>query len=72
MNPNKEKLLAEKERNIERIERAAAVINKLEKRNKEINETIISLENIEYGNMARTYNVTPEEFAELLKNHKKG
>lgn len=72
MNPNKEKLLAEKKRNIERIERATAVINKLEKRNKEINETIISLENIEYGNMARTYNVTPEEFAELLKNYKKG
>lgn len=30
MNPNKEKLLAEKERNIERIERATAVIDDME------------------------------------------
>lgn len=63
MNPKIEKLKAEKEKNLRRIDALNA-------RNEEIDAKIVELENTDIVGMVRENNITPEALAELLKSLK--
>ena len=63
MNPKIEKLKAEKEKNIRRIDALNA-------RNEEIDAKITELENTDIVGMVRENGITPEALAELLKTLK--
>ena len=63
MNPKIEKLKAEKEKNLRRIDA-------LNVRNEEIDAKIMELENTDIVGMVRENGITPEALAELLKTLK--
>ena len=63
MNPKIEKLKAEKEKNLRRIDALNA-------RNEEINAKIVELENTDIVGIVRENGITPEALAELLKTLK--
>ena len=65
MNPKIQKLKAEREKNTEKI---AA----LQQRNKEIDSSVLELENLDIIGMVRSCGLTPEALAKLMqavKNH---
>ena len=63
MNPNIQKLKAEREKNTEKI---AA----LQQRNKEIDNTVLELENLDIIGMVRSCGLTPEALAQLMQTVK--
>ena len=63
MNPKIEKLKAEKEKNLHRIDALNA-------RNEEIDAKIVELENTDIVGIVRENGITPEALAELLKTLK--
>lgn len=63
MNPKIDKLKAEKEKNLRRI-------NALNVRNEEIDAKIVELENTDIVGIVRENGITPEVLAELLKTLK--
>lgn len=63
MNPKIDKLKAEKEKNLRRIDALNA-------RNEEIDAKIVELENTDIVGMVRENGITPEALAELLKTLK--
>ena len=63
MNPKIDKLKAEKEKNLRRIEALNA-------RNEEIDAKIVELENIDIVGIVRENGITSEALAELLKTLK--
>ena len=63
MNPKIEKLKAEKEKNLRRIDALNA-------RNEEIDAKIVELENTDIVGIVRENGITPEALAELLKSLK--
>ena len=63
MNPKIEKLKAEKEKNLRRIDALNA-------RNEEIDAKIMELENTDIVGIVRENGITPEALAELLKTLK--
>ena len=60
MNPKIQKLKAEREKNTEKI---AA----LQQRNKEIDSTVLELENLDIIGMVRSCGLTPETLAQLMQ-----
>ena len=60
MNPKIQKLKAEREKNTEKI---AA----LQQRNKEIDNTVLELENLDIIGMVRSCGLTPEALAQLMQ-----
>lgn len=60
MNPKIQKLKAEREKNTEKI---AA----LQHRNKEIDSTVLELENLDIIGMVRNCGLTPEALAQLMQ-----
>ena len=63
MNPKIEKLRAEREKNCTKI-------SALQSRNREIDETVRSLENADIIGLVREQGLTPEQLAELLASLK--
>ena len=63
MNPKIQKLKAEREKNTEKI---AA----LQQRNKEIDSTVLELENLDIIGMVRSCGLTPEALAQLMQTVK--
>ena len=63
MNPKIQKLKAEREKNTEKI---AA----LQQRNKEIDSSVLELENLDIIGMVRSYGLTPEALAQLMQTVK--
>lgn len=63
MNPKIDKLKAEKEKNLRRIDALNA-------RNEEIDAKIVELENTDIVGIVRENGITPEALAELLKTLK--
>ena len=65
MNPKITKLLAEREKNSEKIARLTA-------RNEEIDSQVTELENLDIVGMVRSMGMTPEELAALIEASKNG
>jgi hypothetical protein len=64
MNPKINKLRMEKAKNIEKI-------SALQQRNREIDSSVLELENLDIIGMVRACGMTPEMLAELIKAAKK-
>lgn len=64
MNPKINKLKTEKAKNIEKI-------SALQRRNREIDSSVLELENLDIIGMVRACGMTPEMLAELIKAAKK-
>ena len=71
MKSKKENLLEEKERNLKMISFHSKHLKRLEERNEVIDAEVESIKFREYGEVAKAFNLEPEQLAELLNSLKR-
>ena len=71
MSTRKDKLLAEKAKNVNSISYHSKHIKRLEERNEAIDAEVESLKFREYGEICEAHDIEPEQLAELLKRIKR-